>query len=211
MAALARETPDLILLDVQMPDMDGYTVCRHIRESSPVPVIMVSVRDGDQDKIEGLECGADDYVTKPFCVQELTARIKTVLRRSRQAMEISIPEYKNGPLAVDFVAHRVRSRGNEINLTATEHRLLVYLASNAGKVLTSDQILDKVWGKEYCGDHHLLRVNMARLRQKIGDNNKNRQHIITKPGMGYMMAEPDKADGAPRQLALDSFISAATA
>ncbi|MDO8472664.1 MAG: response regulator transcription factor [Dehalococcoidia bacterium] len=202
LAAAANQSPDLIILDIQMPDIDGYAVCSQIRETSQVPIIMVSARDEDQDKIKGLECGADDYVTKPFCVQELTARVKTVLRRAKYADQPVQSEFRLGPLVMDFAKHRVQSGGTDVNLTATEFRLVSYLARNAGRVVTPDQILAKVWGKEYMGDHHLLRVNMARLRQKISDNNKNHQIIATRPGLGYMMAEPDQPDNAPRQLRL---------
>lgn len=204
LAAFARESPDLVLLDIQMPDVDGYRVCRQIRALSQVPIIMVSVKDDDRDKIKGLECGADDYVTKPFCVQELTARIKSMLRRARYADESDEAPYRCGPLLVDFSRYRVQCDNTDINLTATEYRLLSYLAHNAGRVVTSDRILAKVWGKEYSDDRHLLRVNMARLRQKLGDNSKSRQYIVTKPGLGYMMVEPYKLNAGPKQLALDA-------
>jgi DNA-binding response OmpR family regulator len=181
-----EEKPDLVLLDVLMRDMDGYTVCRRIREFSQIPIIMVSVRDDEEDKLEGLGAGADDYVTKPFASKELTARVKAVLRRTKLWDERPKPEFHSGELVIDFTRRRVTLGGQEVNLTATEYRLLSYLVRNAGRVLTPNQILETVWGEEYTDESHVLRVTVSRLRQKLGDNAKEPKLIATKVGIGYM-------------------------
>ena len=185
-----KETPDLVLLDIMMPDMDGYTVCQRIREFSQIPIIMVTAKGEDNEKVEGLDIGADDYVTKPFSASELTARVRAMLRRTgtHDGPTSSVFRYKD--LVIDFASHRVMISNLEPNLTPTEHKLLSYLSGNAGRVVTPDQLLDKVWGEEYVGDPHLLQVNIARLRQKLGDNAKNPTYILTKPGIGYMVPKP---------------------
>ena len=166
------ENPELVLLDIMMPGMDGYTVCRNIREFSPVPIIMVTARGNEEEKIKGLDVGADDYITKPFASKELVARVRAVLRRTTLWDEY--PELTAHPndfiiddLIIDFARHRVTVRDREVKLTATEYRLLSYLVRNAGRVVTLDQILQAVWGKEYVSEHHLLRVNITRLQQKL--------------------------------------------
>ena len=180
-------TPDLVLLDIMLPGMDGYTVCRCIREFSQVPIIMVTVKDNDEEKVEGLDAGADDYVPKPFSSKELVARVRAVLRRTKLWDERPEPAFNFHDLVIDFARHRVNLGSQEVNLTATEYRLLSYLVRNAGRVVTPDQILEKVWGEEYSGETHLLQVNMARLRHKLGDDAKNSRYILTRPGIGYMM------------------------
>jgi len=166
------ENPELILLDIMMPDMDGYTVCQNIREFSPVPIIMVTAKGNDEEKVKGLDAGADDYITKPFSSKELVARVRAVLRRATLWDEY--PELTAHPndfiiddLIIDFARHRVTVRDREVKLTATEYRLLSYLVRNAGRVVTLEQILQAVWGKEYVSEHHLLRVNITRLQQKL--------------------------------------------
>lgn len=181
-----EENPDLVLLDVLMRGMDGCTVCRRIREFSQIPIIMVTVRDNEEDKLEGLGAGADDYVTKPFASKELTARVKAVLRRTKLWDERPKPAFHSGDLIVDFTRRRVTLGGQEVNLTATEYKLLSYLARNAGRVLTPNQILEMVWGEEYADESHVLRVTVSRLRQKLGDNAKEPKLIATKVGIGYM-------------------------
>ncbi|MFC1941623.1 response regulator transcription factor [Chloroflexota bacterium] len=185
-----KETPDLVLLDIMMPDMDGYTVCREIREFSQVPIIMVSAMDEDKEKVEGLDIGADDYVTKPFSSSELSARVRAMLRRAgtKENHVSSVFHYKD--LILNFTSHMVMVGDRELNLTPTEYKLLSYIACNAGRVITPDQLLNKVWGEEYAGYPHLLQVNIARLRQKLGDNAKSPTYILTKPGIGYMMSKP---------------------
>ncbi len=182
-----EETPDLVLLDIMMPNMDGYTVCRRIREFSQTPIVMVTGKDNDEEKVQGLDAGADDYVTKPFSAKELGARVRAVLRRTKLWDERPEPAFHSCDLVVDFARHRVTLSGQEVNLTATEYRLLSYLARNADRVVTPDQILGQVWGEEYVGESHLLQVNIARLRQKLNDDTKNPRYILTRPGIGYMM------------------------
>lgn len=182
-----EESPDLVLLDIMLPDADGYFVCQRIREFSRVPIIMVTAKDSPDEKIQGLNSGADDYVTKPFSSKELVARVKAVLRRAKFEDEYPGPTFYSGDLVVDFSRHRVTLSGQEVALTATEYRLLSYLTYNAGQVITSDQAIERVWGDAYIGDTHLLQVNIARLRKKLGDEAKNPKYIQTKPGIGYMI------------------------
>lgn len=184
---VVQKAPTLVLLDVTMPGMDGFTVCHRIREFSLVPIIVVTARASEGDKLRGLELGADDYVTKPFSTKELVARVKAVLRRATVPVEQEELPFRVGGLEVDFLRRRVTLEGQELLLPATEYRLLTYLARNAGMVLTPDQILEHVWGEEYLGEHHLLRVAMARLRQKLGDDAKMPRYIQTRPGIGYTM------------------------
>ena len=186
---IEKELPDLIILDIMMPNVDGFEVCRQIREWSQVPIVMLSARGDEEDKVKCLDLGADDYLTKPFGVQELMARVRAAFRRTKLWDEKPEPAFCSADLVVDFARHIVTLGGKELNLTAIEYRLLSYLARNAGRVVTPDQILEKVWGEEYIGEHHLLQVNMARLRQKIGDDAKNLRYILTKPGIGYMMTK----------------------
>ncbi len=181
-----EETLDLVLLDVMMPGLDGYTVCQRIREFSQIPIIMVTVKGNDEEKVKGLDAGADDYVTKPFSSKELVARVRAVLRRTKFWDERPEPAFHYNDLVIDFAYHRVGLAGEEVGLTATEYRLLSYLAHNAGRVLTPDQILEAVWGKGYIGENHLLRVNIARLRQNLEDDAKEPRFIVTKIGIGYM-------------------------
>jgi DNA-binding response OmpR family regulator len=184
-----KEVPDLVLLDIMMPDMDGYTVCQRIREFSQVPIIMVTAKGDDKEKVEGLNIGADDYVTKPFSASELAARVRAVLRRAgiKDRPQDVIFRYKD--LMVDFASRRVTVNNSELQLTSTEYKLLSYISLNAGRVITPDQLLDKVWGEKYMGAPHLLQVNIARLRKKLGDNAKKPTYILTRPGIGYIMSK----------------------
>lgn len=184
-----EEVPALVLLDIMLPDIDGYTLCQRIREFSQIPIIMVTAKGNEEEKIKGLNAGADDYVTKPFSAAELSARVKAVLRRTTLWNELPEPAFYSEGLVIDFSQRRVTQRGQEINLTATEYRLLSYLVRNAGRVVTPDQILEKVWGEEYIGETHLVQVNMARLRQKLGDNARSSRYILTRPGIGYMIIQ----------------------
>jgi DNA-binding response OmpR family regulator len=185
-----KEVPDLVLLDIMMPDMDGYTVCQRIREFSQVPIIMVTAKGDDKEKVEGLNIGADDYVTKPFSASELAARVRAVLRRAgtKDHPQDIIFRYKD--LLLDFASRRVMVNNTELQLTSTEYKLLSYISLNAGRVVTPDQLLDKVWGEKYMGAPHLLQVNIARLRKKLGDNAKKPTYILTRPGIGYIMSKP---------------------
>ncbi len=188
LALAATEPLDLILLDIRMPKLDGIETCQRIREFSMVPIIMFTALAEDADKVAGLNAGADDYITKPFSADELIARVRAVLRRS---MYSPIPPTQAavtlGGLTVDFVARRVSMDGQEINLTPTEYRLLCELASAVGRVLTTDYILEKVWGSGYEGEEHLVWKIIHRLRQKIEVDPSQPHFIHTKPGIGYLL------------------------
>ncbi len=185
-----KETPDLVLLDIMMPDMDGYTVCERIREFSQIPIIMVTAKGGDKEKVEGLDIGADDYITKPFSASELAARVRAVLRRIGSNEEPHEATFRYRDLIIDFASRRVIVSNKELKLTSTEYKLLSYICLNSGRVVTPDQILNKVWGEEYIGAPHLLQVNIARLRKKLGDDAKNPAYIMTRPGIGYIISKP---------------------
>jgi len=187
LAVFDEEPPALVLLDIMMPGMDGFTVCRRIREFSQVPIIMVSAKHNDTEKVEGLDAGADDYVTKPFSSPELAARVRAALRRTATQSDIAGPSFRSGELVIDFTRRRVNVGKTEMNLTAVEYKLLSYLAQNSGRVVTPDQIMEAVWGEEYIGENHVLHVNISRLRQKLGDTGKTPKYILTRPGIGYMM------------------------
>jgi len=185
-----KDTPTLVLLDIMMPDMDGYEVCRRIREFSQVPIIFVTARGEDKEKVEGLNIGADDYVTKPFSAGELAARLRAVLRRSGEQVKPQESVFRYKDLVIDFTSRLVTMNNQELKLTSTEYKMLSYIALNAGRVITPDQLLNNVWGEEYIGAAHLLQVNIARLRKKMGDDAKNPEYILTRPGIGYIMSKP---------------------
>lgn len=184
------QTPDLILLDIMMPVMDGYEVCRKVREKSNVPIIMLTARADEVDKVIGLEMGADDYVTKPFGNRELVARVKANLRRTvsaNQANESSsngnTEQY--GELTVDYDRYEVRKRGEIINLTLREYELLKFLATQKTQIFTREALLEKVWGYEYYGDVRAVDVTIRRLREKIEDDPGKPRYVMTKRGIGY--------------------------
>ena len=185
---------DLVLLDVMMPKLDGYTVCQRVREFSSVPIIIVTARGQDQEKIHGLDLGADDYLTKPFSVEELLARVRAVTRRSQLRAghqgHLLLSKVELGELTIDFAQHQVTLAGKEVVLTAIEYRLLAYLAQNAGRVVTQDMLLEQVWGEEYIGESHLLQVNVNRLRRKIEADPANPRYLLTKVGIGYQLVSP---------------------
>ncbi|MFC1962020.1 response regulator transcription factor [Chloroflexota bacterium] len=185
--AFTERMPDLILMDIMLPGMDGQNLCRHIRVFSGVPIIMVTARESDEAKVDGLDAGADDYLTKPFSAKELAAWVRAVLRRSRDD-DKPAAILKKTVWSSTFTAQRVYLNGVEINLTATEYRLLACLARNAGRVVTSDGILRHVWGENYLGENHLLQVNINRLRRKMAEDAQNPEYIITRHGIGYLMA-----------------------
>ena len=184
---IERKLPDFMILDLMLPKIDGFEVCRRLREWSQIPIIILSARGDERDKIKCLDLGADDYMTKPFGANELISRIRAVLRRTTLWDEHPEPTFCYHDLVIDFARHKVSLAGKQLDLTATEYRILSYLARNAGCVVTPNQILEKVWGEDYVGEYHLLQVNMARLRQKLKDDTKNPRYILTRHGIGYMM------------------------
>ena len=187
-----RVAPDVIVLDVNMPRMDGIEACRHIRQWSSVPIIILSIRGDEKDKVRALDEGADDYVTKPFGIEELLARIRVALRRSAATSgAVETPTFTAQNLEVDFSNRLVRRYGQVVKMTPTEYELLVYLVSNVGKVLTHKQILHNVWGPEYGEESEYVRVFMRQLRSKIEDDPSNPQYIVTEPRVGYRFVKPD--------------------
>lgn len=191
LAAVAENRPDIVFLDLGLPDMDGMEVTRQLREWTQVPIIILTVRDQEKDKIAALDAGADDYLTKPFGIGELMARVRGVIRRTSHAGEIE-PVFTAGKLQLDFIHRRVTVAGQEVNLTPTEYDLIRVLIQNAEKVLTHQQILHKVWGTRYSEEEaHLLRVNISNLRRKIETDPTRPRLIITEPGVGYRFHTPD--------------------
>ncbi len=187
------EMPDLIILDIMLPGLDGYEVCRRIREFSAVPIIMLTARSAEVDLVRGFDAGADDYLTKPFAINELLARVKAVLRRSKFPDEIvNRPALTAGEVTIDFARRRVTVRGREVKLSPTEYRLLSLLASNAGRVMLHQELLRRVWGPEYREATEYLRVYVRYLRQKIEREPAHPQFILTQPGVGYMFNTPEK-------------------
>ena len=185
LAAAAAFRPDVILLDLGLPDLDGIEVITRIREWSQVPIIVLSVRDREDDKVGALDAGADDYLTKPFGVGELLARIRAALRRTLQ--EIPEPLFISNDLQVDLGSRRVTVNGVDLQLTPTEYDILRLLVSHAGKVMTHTQILKQIWGIAYLEQPHVLRVNISNLRRKLEFDPSRPQHIITEPGVGYRL------------------------
>jgi len=188
--------PNLILLDLGLPDVDGIDLTRQLREWSRVPIIVISARGREEDKVEALDAGADDYLTKPFGVNELLARIRVAIRHAEQASsEKSTPVIDIGGLHLDLDRRQVLVNEREVHLTPIEYKLLVLLAKNAGKVLTHRQILKEVWGPAYAGQSHYVRVRMAELRKKI-ETDAGPKLFVTEPGVGYRLkAEvPEKRD-----------------
>lgn len=190
---MERELPDLVLLDLMLPKMDGYAVCRRIREFSAVPVIMLTARSAQVDLIHGFEVGTDDYLTKPFSITELLMRVQAVLRRSKWPEEIvSRQGFKAGPIEIDFAQHLVTAVGKAVKLTPTEYRLLAYMAANANRVLMHRELLRAVWGPEYGEETEYLRVYMRYLRQKLEPEPSKPQYLLTQPGAGYMLHQPEE-------------------
>ena len=181
-----REAPDLVVLDIIMPRMDGFETCRRLREWSTIPIIMLSAKDEEQDKVKCLEIGADDYITKPFGSGELVARINALLRLTRaRETAVTEPNFVCGDVKINFVQRKVTVRRKIVKLTPTEYNLLRELALNAEKVLTYNQLLNRVWGAEYAQEREYLHVFTSRLRAKIEDDRNNPEYIITIPGVGY--------------------------
>ncbi len=188
---MEREVPDLVILDLMLPGMDGFELCRRIREFSTVPILMLTARVAEADKVRGLQLGADDYLTKPFGAQELLARVEALLRRSQlQAGDQALPVFRYGDIVVDFLRRRVEVRGQEVALTPTEYKLLCHLVGNAGRVILHEDLLTKVWGLEYRDELEYLRAYIRHLRQKIEVDPSRPKYILSRPGMGYMFAIP---------------------
>ena len=186
-AVWETEQPDLLILDVMMPRMDGLEVSRRVRERSRVPIIVLTALDAEGDKVAALDLGADDYLTKPFGVEELLARVRAALRRSGWGATLSLASgpQRFGELEVDLEGHIVRQSGVEVQLTPTEFSLLEQLVSNPGKVLTHRMLLQRVWGAQYGEESEYLRVFMGRLRRKLEPDHAHPKHLLTEPGVGY--------------------------
>ncbi len=183
----ASEEPNLIILDIRMPNLDGYKACQRIREFSTVPIIMLTALAENADKVKGLDAGADDYVTKPFSADELLARVRAVLRRVELAgQQNTAPTFQAGDLLVDFTQRRVLVDGQEVSLTPTEYRLLYELVKQPGRVLVPEYLLEEVWGVGYERENRLLWQAIHRLRQKIERDPRKPEYIQTKPGLGYV-------------------------
>jgi two-component system, OmpR family, response regulator RegX3 len=181
-----RTGADIVLLDLMLPEMSGTEVCRQLRVKSQVPIIMITARDSEIDKVVGLEIGADDYVTKPYSPRELVARIRAVLRRqSGDATETSAPTLAVGPVRMDVDRHVVTVDGAPVQLPLKEFELLELLLRNAGRVLTRGQLIDRIWGADYVGDTKTLDVHVKRLRSKVEPSPSNPRHIVTVRGLGY--------------------------
>jgi len=185
--------PDLVVLDVMMPQMDGWETCRRIRELSTVPIIMLTAKGQEGDRVMGLKLGADDYVPKPFSLKELVARIEAILRRTKRSSNSDRQGvlYVSDDLVIDSERWEVRWRGNVVNLTSTELRLLFCLAENAGHVLSHRQLLEQVWGPEYVDNVDYTKLYIWRLRQKLEDDPSSPKYILTERGIGYRMVRPN--------------------
>lgn len=179
---------DLVLLDVMMPRLDGFGACQRIREFSSVPIIILTAKGEEQDRVRGLDLGADDYMVKPFSATELLARVRAVLRRAQIPAEVGQARFfTHDSLKIDFARAEVWRGEEAISLSATEYRLLLQFAHNIGKVLSSEELLTSVWGPEYKTDKEILWVSIARLRQKLEEDAHSPKHIVTRSGLGYLM------------------------
>jgi len=185
-ATWERENPHLLILDVMMPRMDGLEVCRRVREHSAVPIIVLTALDDESDKVAALDLGADDYLTKPFGVEELLARVRAVLRRTQGEMLPQVSGIQQfGDLEIDLAGHVARLRGEEVRLSPTEFAFLKLLITNIGKVVTHRTLLQSIWGPEYGGEAEYLRVYINRLRHKLEQDPANPRYLLTEPGVGY--------------------------
>lgn len=184
---VATQHPELVLLDIMMPVLDGFSACERIREFSSVPIIIVTARGEEGARVRGLDLGADDYIVKPFSATELLARVRAVLRRVKTSGSTQQSVFTHGNLRIDFARAEVFRNERIVFLSATEYRLLLQFAHNLGQVLTSEELLGNVWGSEYAEDKEILWVSISRLRQKLEDDPKNPIHIVTRSGLGYTM------------------------
>jgi DNA-binding response OmpR family regulator len=184
---------DLVLLDVMLPRMDGFSVCQRIRQFSNVPIIMLTAKGEEQDRVRGLDVGADDYLVKPFSVMELLARVRAVLRRAQVSETEQDRFFTHGNLRIDFARAEVWLGEQPVYLSATEYRLLLQFTHNIGKVLSAEELLTGVWGPEYRDDKEILWVTIARLRQKVEDDPHTPVHIATRSGLGYLMTPMEES------------------
>ena len=185
LALAAANPPDIVILDLGLPDMDGFEVCARLREWTQIPIIVLSVRDSERDKVAALDKGADDYLTKPFGIEELLARVRVALRHSAQLKSGKETVIKAGELMIDLARHVIKRGSAEVKLTATEFKLLAYLAANTGRVLTHQSILIHVWGPADADHTEYLRVYMRQLRRKLEVDPERPEYILTEPGVGY--------------------------
>jgi DNA-binding response OmpR family regulator len=181
-----QEPADVVLIDIMLPGIDGFEVCRSIRRASDVPIVMVTARADTHDVVAGLEAGADDYLTKPFAPKELSARIRALLRRARTS-EVSSPHLRFGDLEIVPEEGVVRRNGRDVHLTKTEFRVLVELAQNPGRVFSREVLLERIWGYGYFGDGRLVDVHVRRLRTKVEADPANPRHVVTVRGLGYKL------------------------
>ncbi len=186
---IAKHKPDLLLLDLLLPGMTGLEVCRRMRAESNIPIIILSVKGAEHDKVEALDLGADDYVSKPFGIDEVLARVRVALRHAAQVKSGTEPNFCTGPLQVDFARRQVQFNGQDVTLTPTEYDLLKILIMNRGKILTRQMLLKEIWGPEAHARTHSLHVYMAQLRRKIEKTPEDPHFIITIPGVGYRFSE----------------------
>ena len=193
MSMLTSHCPDLLLLDLGLPDMDGMEIIRSVREWSTLPIVVLSARNHERDKVAALDAGADDYLTKPFGAAELLARIRTAIRHTRtqlpSSMIASSGKFRTGELVIDYDKHCVFLRGENARLTQGEYRIVALLGKYAGRVLTYDFMIRELWGPKAKSDNQILRVNMANIRRKIEDNPADPRYIVTEMGVGYRMIE----------------------
>jgi two-component system KDP operon response regulator KdpE len=187
---IRAENPDVLILDLGLPDIDGIELIRAIRAESQVPIIVLSIRGDDRGKVQALDLGADDYVTKPFSTEELLARIRAALRHRLQAQG-ALPVFQCGELRVDLVKHLVTLQGTEVHLSRKEYDILAFLVAHAGRVVTHQQLLRAIWGRAYAAEVQYLRVYIRQLRQKIEPNPTQPRYILTESGIGYRLASTD--------------------
>ena len=192
---ITSQCPDVVILDLGLPDMDGMEILQKVREWSGMPVIVVSARTHEKDKVAALDMGADDYITKPFGTSELLARIRTAIRHTRSGLVsptgAPIGRFAAGDLVIDYDKHRVYMAGEDVGLTQNEYKIVSLLGKYAGKVMTYDFLIKEIWGPNMKNDNRILRVNMANIRRKIEKNPAEPQYIFTEVGVGYRIVEPD--------------------
>ena len=183
---VTSQKPELVILDIMMPVIDGFTVCERIREFSNIPIIIVTAKGEERDRVRGLDLGADDYIVKPFSATELLARVRAVLRRAQKSdVMLQQSVFTHGNLRIDFARAEVFRDDRMVFLSATEYRLLLQMAQNIGRVIPSEKLLQDVWGEEYAEDKEILWVSISRLRQKLEDDPRDPKHIVTRSGLGY--------------------------